>query len=223
MKAKRVNPANWGTEIVNFESLPRQNHNDIILEVIEKSITLAYIVGVALGDGNLSCPNGRAVRLRISCDTKYPNIIKNIVTNLKNIFPNNKVSLCKHSSEHCIDVSVYSNKLNYIIPWTVGAGTKINQQAHVPTWIIENDQFSISCLRGLLQTDGSIYADRGYIMVNFTNLIKPLINDVYQMMSNLGFKPKIQSSLQKNGNVKYVVRLAKDVNHFIDKIELTKT
>jgi len=32
----------------------------------------AYIVGLALGDGNLSNPNGRAVRLRITCDKKYP-------------------------------------------------------------------------------------------------------------------------------------------------------
>lgn len=190
--------------------------------MIEKSASLAYIVGVALGDGNLSCSNGRAIRLRISCDTKYPGIIKDIMTNLKIIFPSNKVSLCKHSSVNCIDVSVYSNKLDEFIPWKVGAGTKIDQQAHVPDWITLNKDFSISCLRGLLQTDGSIYYDRGYQMVNFTNLIKPLIQNVHQMMCALGFSPKIQSSTQKNGNVKYVVRLARDVDNFLDKIKLIK-
>ena len=190
--------------------------------MIEKSATLAYIVGVALGDGNLSCPNGRAVRLLISCDTKYPNIIKDIVINLQNILPDNKVSLCKHSSAHCIDVSVYSNKLNHIIPWTVGAGTKIDQQAHVPTWIIEISEFSKSCLRGLLQTDGSIYLDRKYLMVNFTNLIQPLITDVHSMILNLEFKPRVYSSIQKNGNRKYVVRLSSNVEKFIDLIKLSK-
>ena len=40
--------------------------------------SLAYIIGVALGDGNLSNPNGRAVRLRITCDIKYPKIISEI-------------------------------------------------------------------------------------------------------------------------------------------------
>lgn len=84
--------------------------------MIEKSVSLAYIVGVALGDGNLSCPNGRAVRLRISCDIKYSDIINEIATNLKIVFPTNKVSLCKHSSENCVDVSVYSNKLISVIP-----------------------------------------------------------------------------------------------------------
>jgi hypothetical protein len=36
----------------------------------------AYVLGLAIGDGNLSNPNGRAVRLRITCDTKYPILIK---------------------------------------------------------------------------------------------------------------------------------------------------
>lgn len=31
----------------------------------------AYIIGVAIGDGNLSNSNGRAVRLRVTCDNKY--------------------------------------------------------------------------------------------------------------------------------------------------------
>ena len=38
----------------------------------------AYVVGVAIGDGNLSNPNGRAVRLRITCDKKYPALIARI-------------------------------------------------------------------------------------------------------------------------------------------------
>ena len=32
----------------------------------------AYVIGLALGDGNLSNPNGKATRLRITCDKKYP-------------------------------------------------------------------------------------------------------------------------------------------------------
>jgi hypothetical protein len=38
----------------------------------------AYIIGVALGDGDLSNPNGRAVRLRITCDKKYPRLIEHV-------------------------------------------------------------------------------------------------------------------------------------------------
>lgn len=191
--------------------------------MIEKSTTLAYVVGVALGDGNLSCPNGRALRLRVTCDNKYPDIIEEVTTALSKIFPMNKVSLCERYRGTCCDISVYSNKLAEILPWQIYKGTKIDQGAHVPEWILESAEYSSSCLKGLIQTDGSIYKDREYLMVNFTNLIKPLIDDVFNMISALGFHPKIQSSTQKNGNIKYVVRLSRDVNSFIDHIKLSKT
>ena len=109
------------------------------------------------------------------------------------------------------------------MPWQVGKGTKIQQQVHVPDWILADSKFSKACLKGLLQTDGSIYTDRIYLMVNFTNLIKPLIDDVYQMIQSLEFQPKLYQSIQKNGNIKYVVRLSKDVGMFIAQIGLSKT
>lgn len=191
--------------------------------MIEKSATLAYVVGVALGDGNLSCPNGRALRLRVTCDNKYPDIIEEIVNALSVTLPKNKVSLCERHKGTCCDISVYSNKLTEFIPWENNRGSKIEQNAHVPDWILNNLEYTQSCLKGLIQTDGSIYKDREYVMVNFTNLIKPLIDDVFNMITAIGFQPKIQSSIQKNGNVKYVVRLSRDVENFIHQIKLTKT
>lgn len=61
---------------------------------IDKEI-LSYIVGAAIGDGNLSNPNGRAVRLRITCDTNYPNIIDGLIACIKEILPENKVKYRK--------------------------------------------------------------------------------------------------------------------------------
>lgn len=190
--------------------------------MIIKSTTLAYIVGVALGDGNLSCPNGRATRLRVTCDIKYPNIISEIKNALTEIFPKNRVSLVTKKKGNCIDISVYSNQLNSCIPWVVGKGTKIEQQARVPNWILDDADFSKYCLKGLIQTDGSIYKDRKYLMINFTNLIKPLVDNVHKMITGLEFEPKLYESKQKNGNIKYVVRLSKNVPQFITKIQLTK-
>jgi hypothetical protein len=93
--------------------------------VIQKSPTLAYIVGVALGDGNLSCPNGRALRLRITCDNKYPEIIHEITKALTEIFPQNRVSICERYNGSCCDISLYSNKLAEFIPWKINKGSKI--------------------------------------------------------------------------------------------------
>ena len=119
-------------------------------------------------------------------------------------------------------MSVYSNKLNDIIQWSVGKGSKFSQQATVPVWIKMDKELSCHCLRGLIQTDGSIYKDRGYMMVNFTNNTLPLANDVKYMMEALGYTPRIYKAKQKSIHPKYTVRLSKRVTDFIPQINLNK-
>jgi len=65
----------------------------------------AYIIGVALGDGNLSNPNGRAIRLRITCDKKYPLLITHIQSRLALLLPKNKIGIINH--KNCVDISAY--------------------------------------------------------------------------------------------------------------------
>ena len=182
---------------------------------------LAYLVGVALGDGNLSNPNGRAIRLRISCFSGYPKLADEIVKTIRTLLPKNKVSRVKKQGR-CLDISVYSNKLEELIPWKVGRGSKIKQSAHVPDWILENPKFSKACLRGLIQTDGCIYVDRGYQMVNFTSNIEALWLDARKMIEELGFKPNVLKILNDHGNFKYTVRVSRDAKRFIRVLRLYK-
>lgn len=186
--------------------------------------SLAYIIGVALGDGNLLNPNGRATRLRITCDAKYPKLAENIVSTLQEIFPQNKVSIVYTPKKSTyFNISVYSNKLNEYMPWKVGCGSKLTQHARAPTWIRTHKQYSKLCLRGLFQTDGSIYKDRGYLMINFTNHIKELIDDVLQMLELNGFHPTLSKTLAKSGGYKYCVRIAKDSDRLLQVLKLSKS
>lgn len=187
----------------------------------KKQLTVAYIVGVALGDGNLSNPNGRAVRLRITCDTQYPHIRDEIVAALHELFPRNKVTLVR-KSERCFDISVYSNALSEILPWRVSMGSKFMQRAHVPDWILQSKKYSGACLRGLIQTDGSIYKDRIYTMVNFTNNTEILVRDVVHMMRTLGYQPTFHSTTSIGRNKKFTARLAKSSLAFITEIGVRK-
>jgi DNA-binding transcriptional regulator WhiA len=196
-----------------FESPPRH------LPYINNKKSIAYITGVALGDGNLSNPNGRATRLRITCDKKYPLIIENIVKNLKIIFPLNKVS--KINKGNALDVSVYSNDLEKILYWRPKDGSKIKQKVGVPVWIKQNNIYIKECLRGLFQTDGSLYSDRGYQMVNFTSAGYTLVEDVGNMMKEIGFGTQIRKVIDK-GKTKYVIRISKNVNKFIKIINFWK-
>lgn len=191
----------------------------VILNTVNQRSNEAFIIGVALGDGNLSNPNGRAVRLRITCDTKYPGIVTEIATGLQDLFPNNQVSQIDRK-DNCVDISVYSNKLQTLLPWQANKGSKYDQQAHVPTWIFDNQVYVAACLRGLILSDGSIYKDRGYTMINFCSNIKPLADDVLQLAANLGFSGTMTTTAQPSGKVKYTVRFAKNTKALLDTLNL---
>lgn len=180
----------------------------------------SYIIGVALGDGNLSNPNGRATRLRITCDKKYLKLAYHIKTSLERLLPENKTSFVDRKKNY-LDISCYSNYWERMLGWEVGKGRKIEQAISVPRWIKKDRRYIKNCLRGLLQTDGSIYNDRGYAMVNFVNHSKNLARDVASMITTLGYKPNTQELKTKSG-IKYTVRVSKNTNKFIKEIKLWK-
>ncbi len=184
--------------------------------------TWAYIIGVALGDGNLSNPNGRAIRLRVTCDARYPILAKDIVKALKTVLPKNVVSIVQAPRKTYFNISVYSNQLGKWIPWKVGKGTKEIQRIRVPMWIRIHQPYRKECLRGLLQTDGSIYKDRGYLMVNFTNHVRGLAIDTYNMLVASGYAPTISKTTERNGKTKYTIRIARQTERLIKDIGLFK-
>ena len=102
------------------------------------------------------------------------------------------------------------------------------QKVSIPVWIKEDNKYKISCLRGLIETDGSIYNDRGYRMMMFTSIIPKLANDFYDIIISLGFKPHIykidKNKLISNWNQQtlYHVRLSKNVGEFLDLVKPEK-
>ncbi len=184
--------------------------------------TLSYVIGGAIGDGNLSNPNGRATRLRITCDTKYPNIIKNITQAIQEVMPSNKVSIV-HKKESCLDISCYSNKWENLLGWTAAGGSKFNQKVSVPAWIKNDKEFTANCLRGLIETDGSVYKDREYLTVNFVTIIPNLANDVMEMIASIGFKPNMQTHTPKVGETKYTIRVSRKAGELINLLGVDKS
>lgn len=191
---------------------------------IAKDINLAYVIGVAIGDGNLSNPNGRAVRLRITCDIQYKNLIKRITHSIQKTLPNNKVSTIQRK-DNCIDISCYSNKWEEVLGWRANSGSKYKQNISVPKWIKEDDRYVSQCLKGLFETDGSVYLDRGYKMVNFVTIIPQIASDVAEMIDMIGFKSNTQileSVGKRSKKTKYTIRVTREANDFIEKLDFYK-
>jgi len=112
--------------------------------------------------------------------------------------------------------------------WKAANGSKFAQGVSVPKWIKENNEYKTSCLKGLIETDGCIYSDRTYNMVNFSTIIPNLADDVYNMINSLGFKShiyKIKRGTNKynlNQKIIYRVRLSKNVPDFLDLVRPKK-
>ncbi|HZQ29865.1 MAG TPA: LAGLIDADG family homing endonuclease [Patescibacteria group bacterium] len=184
----------------------------------------AYVIGLALGDGNLSNPNGRTTRLRITCDLKYPILIQKIQKAVADLLPNNKVSIVRRNikSGNCVDISCYSNHWEKILGWSAHGGPKLIQNISIPNWIKEKKNYKINCLRGLIETDGSIYKDRNYKTVMFTNSSFTLIDDVYKIIKSLNFTPHLYKADNNGKNPIYRIRISRDVQEFIDLIKPEK-
>ncbi len=207
-----------GSNVVGVRVSPRAHLSKIKMD----KNSLAYLIGIAIGDGNLSNPNGRAVRLRISCDIKYPTLIENIVNAINNIMPKNKIGIVRRK-DNCLDISCYSNKWEDLLGWKAKNGSKEKQQISVPSWIKNNKKYSTLCLRGLFETDGSVYVDRRYKMVNFVTIMPTIANDVIGIILNLGFKPNMQTLKEKNGKIKHTIRISKNTEEFLKLVKIDKS
>lgn len=185
----------------------------------------AYVVGLAIGDGNLSNPNGRATRLRITCDDRYPALKLRIQKTLQKLLPQNRVGVVQNK-KNCSDVYVYSNHLEKLLGWKAKGGSKFIQQVKTPNWIKSRSEYIIPYLRGLIETDGAIYTDRGYPMVIFTSILEGLAIEVKNLIEELGFKAhlyKLVPQLGYNRHPFYHVRLSKDVERFLDIVQPDKS
>ena len=188
--------------------------------MLNNKALVAYIIGVALGDGNLSNYSGRAARLRVTCDKKYPELLTRIQKSIRKILPDNKIQIVNRKG--CFDVSCYSNYWPKILGWHPDKGSKYVQKVKIPVWILEDPKYTRKCLKGLFETDGCIYIDRKYKMANFVSTIPSLAMQVYESIKFLGYRPNLQTVVPKIGKEKYTIRLSRNAEKFIKEINMEK-
>ena len=79
-------------------------------------------------------------------------------------------------------------------------------------------------MKGLIETDGSVYLDKKYKMVNFVTIIPNIASDVMEMISKIGFKSNIQRIKEsKNQKMKYTIRISIKTEEFINTVNINKS
>lgn len=183
---------NWGKS--KGGKLSKGNTKEI--EIPQDSSNLAEFYGIMLGDGNLMNKRSYKIgtyQIRIAGDSRHDkeylhNYVKPLIEKLFNI----KVKLYKDKKRNFITLVATSKKLvEFLELKGFKAGNKIINQLEIPSWIREEASYLRVCLRGLYDTDGSVYklTNQNSHQICFTNYNKKLMNNVRESLLSFGINP----------------------------------
>lgn len=169
-----------------------------------ESEKLAEFYGVMLGDGNSHRTKRYKVgtySIRIVGDSRYDkeyliNYVKPIIKDLFNIKVKNGKFKPKNiggfNSKNAMFIRADSVQLiGFLEKKGFKPGNKIKNKLGIPKWIKSNNKLLRVCLRGIYDTDGSIYKlnNQNTTQIAFTNHNYVLLNDVRESLLCLGIKP----------------------------------
>ena len=154
-----------------------------------KSSALAEFIGVVLGDGSIS-EHQVAISMNSKVDIQYGNFVKRLIMRLFKINPYVKI----REKNTLQIITTGKNLVEFLLKCGLKKGDKVAQQVNVPKWIAKDKNFRISCLRGLMDTDGGVYFHTHFtkgikykhIGMCFTNKSIPLLNFVYEVLVSAG-------------------------------------
>ena len=160
--------------------------NKVILP--RKSLFLAEFIGICLGDGYASGYQS-GVTLNSIADKEYVPYVEKLV---RKLFVGAGISVTKRK-ENAVDIRINSKQVvNFLKQNGVVSNAK-----YVPDWILKNPNYVLRCVRGLIDTEGSIsfkvYKGSAKISVykqlNFRNFNIELMIFIRDSIANLGLKP----------------------------------
>ncbi len=151
---------------------------------------LAEFIGIMLGDGGLT-QYQVSVTLHSVDDFEYGLFVKSLMQKLFGVMPS--VYVRKDAHAHSI-VLARKKAVIFLVSLGLVIGNKVKQQVHIPAWILENEEYSSACLRGLMDTDGSVYLHKykvggkeyQYKKLCFSSASKPLRNEVLFILHRFG-------------------------------------
>ena len=202
---------------------------------MERDGDLAEIIGIHIGDGCLSVTKRYSEYYLggdITEEREYHDAWVKPLFNRKIMAPlyGKEVKYKEHPKVGIYGFHIFDKKIVELFnELGVKSGPKIN--IRVPEWV-KDKELSKRFLRGLFDTDGTIYFSKNYSAKNPLNnrpKIKldsvsiGLIHDVYELLAKLGFKPRLRKVFQgkRNKNPFYGVILdtVGDIDLFLKIIE----
>ena len=162
-----------------------------------KSKKLAELVGIILGDGNVHKFIGKkstSYMVRIAGDSvKDKEYLINYVKPLCDGLFGIESQVHKHKIHNEMFINLNSKLIvEFFESMGLTCGNKIINQITIPNWISTDSSFLKACIRGLVDTDGSLYELKphwpGLWQICFTNKNQQLMGDFRDSLIKLGIK-----------------------------------
>src|SRR3989338_3245556 len=169
------------------------------------SSKLAEMLGILLGDGHLTPTQ---VTVTLGKKDEYVDYVSDLMEQLFKVRP--KVITTKDG--HYV---IYLGSAR-LVRWFLNMGlvfNKVGSQVNMPSWCFKNKRFLKNAVRGLIDTDGSVYKLRsGNVQMSFCNRSLPLLKSARLALLSLGLFPS-----QISGYNFYITR-KDDLHRYYHKI-----
>lgn len=182
------------------------------IRIPKHSLELAELIGIMIGDGGITNFQVR-VTLNKEDDKEYvihtSSLFKKLFHTTPTVFHRKSTSEIVVSRKALVD---------YLVSKGLPRGNKIAQEIDIPEWIKADKNLSCACLRGIFDTDGSVYFDKhlkgNYSSMNLaiTSASGKLLFSIYEILAKQMFTPTISSRRSIR------IRKSEQVRMFFDKI-----
>lgn len=163
-----------------------------------ESEKLAEFVGIMMGDGGIT-ERQVTITLNSVTDRNYIAYVVKLMEELFKVEP----KIGKRNNELAIVLKISRTRLVTFCK-SIGllVGNKIKQNLDIPNWVKENPEYTIPCVRGLIDTDGCVFLEchrtKGkkycYPRLSLVSASPNLRLSVYKALESLGFSPKIRNN-----------------------------
>lgn len=183
---------------------------------LRESVKLAEFIGIMLGDGGMT--EGQ-VRITLSSrdDRTYTEYVQKLMYELYS----EPASITERRGNIIELVISGKNLVRDLRKKGLVIGNKIKQGACIPNWILKKESWRRAVLKGLFDTDGSVYLDRhrrngvNYqsICIAYTTYSRQLFKGIFHSLVFLGFSPT------KSSKNRVMLRKRKEVEEFFKHID----
>ena len=207
-------------EIESDEFMYANGRGRVAIDLKSKDRELAELIGILLGDGHIHSSEDEdrsGNYVSVTLNEKEEKLLNKTRSHFEKFLRTAHVYDSKNARSKQVRSYGIEN-VKFVEHHGLQSGNKIVNQVGVPNWIFEKRKYIIALLRGLVDTDGSIYrrTHDNYVVIQFSNRSQKLLKDFGKLCS------LINISCSKSGKYNIQIASQDEVIKFLDFVEPIK-